>query len=366
MKCAVIIPTYNRSELLGRVLRALLFEQTAARGDYEVIVVDDGSTDATAQTVQAVGAPDWRLRYLRQENKGPAAARNLGLRHTKERIVLFTGDDCVPESHFVSEHLLAHQRDGDVGVVGHIAWDPKLPLTPLMAFLDEGTQFGFGLIKDPEDAGPWVFYTANCSAPRHWIDEVGGFDESFKHAVYEDIELAYRMSQRGLRIVYRPSALTYHHHAPDLASHLARQRLCGRAAARFWQKHPELEHPLRIDEASEAGAATHFIRVASMCAHAVGVREVLRAERPPGEPDLETLWREADVAKPGEAWLTELLRLDDGRLEELARIRTELRLLRREFERVTSRRLYRWSEWLARTAWRAIRAVSPGRRTGPG
>ncbi len=243
----VIIPTYNRCGLLKRALEGLL-RQTARAESYEIVVVDDGSTDDTAAVVEGVRAPAGRLRYLRQENKGPAAARNLGAREARGKIVLFTGDDCLPDDGLIEEHLRAHGESGDVGVVGHVTWHPELEITPFMAFLEEGAQFGFREIEDAENVGPWHFYTANCSVQRHWIQAAGGFDEDFKHAAFEDVELAYRMQREGLRIVYRPSARTYHHHETTLERHLVRQRLCGRAAAQFYRKHPERGGALGADD----------------------------------------------------------------------------------------------------------------------
>ncbi len=246
MKLTVVMPTYNRSDLLGRALKALL-DQTVPADDYEIVVVDDGSTDHTPEVAaESVEAGGGRIRYFRQDNRGPAAARNLGTREAKGEIILFTGDDCIATRTLVAEHLRVHEEEGDLGVLGHIAWHPELEITPFMAFLEEGVQFGFKHIRNPDDIGPWCFYTANCSVRKHRIEEAGWFDEDFKYAAYEDIELAYRMEKRGLRIVYRPQALTYHHHQTTLKQYLGRQRLAGRSAVLFAQKHPEMKEGLGI------------------------------------------------------------------------------------------------------------------------
>ncbi len=354
MRLTVIIPTYNRSALLGRALRLLLDEQTAAPSDYELVVVDDGSTDGTPEVVKAVGAPESRLRYFRQENQGPAAARNLGVREAKGKIVLFTGDDCLPDRRLIEEHLRAHDRSGDVGVVGHVAWHPDLELTPLMLFLDQGAQFGFGYINDPDHVSAWSFYTANCSVQRHWIEEVGGFDEDFENAAYEDIELAYRMQQRGLRIIYHRPALTYHHHAPTLEGHLVRQRLCGRSSVIFWRKHPELKEELDIVEAQRPRYALQFFEAVGAYAKALGVREVLRQQILLREQGQEA---EGGPAPDPQAWVREALGTADPDREELIRLRAELRDMEQEWQRVTSRRLYRWSEAGARAGWSFLRRL---------
>jgi glycosyltransferase involved in cell wall biosynthesis len=362
LKLTVIVPTYNRSDLLGQTLRKLLGEQTAPASEYEIVVVDDGSTDNTPEIVAAVGtsASD-RLRYYRQENKGPAAARNLGVREAKGKIILFTGDDCIPDRRLIEEHLKAHERSGDVAIIGHIAWHPDLEITPLMLFLDEGAQFGFTQITDPENLTFFTFYTANCSLHRHWLDDVGGFDEEFRQAAYEDIELAYRMTQRGLRIVYRSSALTYHLHAPALEAHVTRMRSCGRAAVLVWQKHPELKEKLGIIDAARATTVIGFYEAVTTYGFALGVRDAMKGEKPPLDSELGALWRNPELAEAGRAWAREAFGDADPEKAELIRLQREVHRMRESWKQVESRRLYRWSEWLAKTGWRVLRGFGLGR-----
>jgi len=362
-RLTVVVPTHNRSQILGRALRGLL-DQTSPPGLYEIVVVDDGSTDNTPQILaQAQASASGRLRYLRQESKGPAAARNLGVRAARGAIILFTGDDCLPDRRLVEEHLSAHQQAGDVGVVGYVTWHPELPLTPFMAFLERGAQFGFHQIQNPQDVAVWHFYTANCSVPRYWIEQVGGLDEDFKCAAFEDVELAYRMKKRGLRIIYHPAARTYHHHHTTLEHHLLRQRLCGRAAALFWRKHPELKVQLGIAHSARATTALKLFEAASEYAYALGVRDGLRREEPPAEQGLDALWRDPELAEAGRAWVREVFGPVDPDTEELIQLRAELHRMKQEWERVSSRRLYRWSEAAATTAWWALRKLGLGRRT---
>lgn len=363
LRLTVVMPTYNRCELLGRALRGLL-EQTASPESYEIVVADDGSTDGTPAVLEGVGAPEARLRYVRQENKGPAAARNLGVREAKGEIILFTGDDCLPDKGLIAEHMRAYEAEGDVGVVGHVTWHPELEITPFMAYLEEGAQFGFGKIEDPENVTPWHFYTANCSVKRHWIEEAGGFDEEFKHAAFEDVELAHRMQQRGLRIVYRPAARTYHHHETTLERHLVRQRLCGRAAALFYRKHPDFRVELGIAHSARMTTALKFFEAASEYAYALGVRDGLRGEEPAPEAELEALWQDREQVEARRGWVREVFGAMDPDKEELIKLRAELRRVRGEWERVTSRRLYRWSEGLARAGWGLLRKVGIGRGAG--
>jgi len=360
LRLTVVVPTHNRSGLLSRALCGLL-NQTAAPETYEIVVVDDGSTDDTGQMVAALGAPEARLRYLRQESKGPAAARNLGVREARGRIVLFTGDDCLPDRRLIEEHSRAHEQEGDVGVVGYVTWHPELEQTPFMAFLERGAQFGFHQIQDPENVAAWYFYTANCSVQRHWIEKAGGFDEDFKHAAFEDVELAYRMQKLGLRIIYRAAARTYHHHETSLEQHLLRQRLCGRAAVVCWRKHPELKVDLGIAHSARATTALKLFEAASEYAYALGVRDMLKGGERRTEERLDALWRDPELAEAGRAWVREVFGKLDPDKEELVQLRAELHRMKLEWERVTSRRLYRWSETAARAAWWIARKLGFGR-----
>jgi GT2 family glycosyltransferase len=348
--------------MLRRALRGLL-DQTAPPELYEIVVVDDGSTDGTEAVVEAVGAPRERLRYFRQDSRGPAAARNYGVREAEADIILFTGDDCLPDRRLIEEHLRAHRESGDVGTLGHVTWHPEVNITPFMAFLEQGPQFGYGQIEDPENVPIWYFYTANCSTGRRWLDEVGGFDEDFRHAAFEDTELAYRMQQRGLRIVYRPTARTYHHHATTFEQHLARQRVCGRAAALFSRKHPELKVELGIAHSARATTALKFWEAATEYAFALGVRDELRGEQPP-ETDLDDLWRDPGQVEAARGWVREVFGVVDPDKQELIKLRAELARMKEEWERVTARRLYRWSGSAAHAAWALLRKLGLGSRSG--
>ncbi len=363
MRLTVIVPTYNRSELLARALRGLS-NQTLPASEYELVVVDDGSTDDTPAVIESIGAPAARLRYFRQDNKGPAAARNLGVLNARGHIVLFTGDDCLPDERLLEEHLKAHDEAGDVGVLGLVTWHPEIEITPFMAFLETGPQFGFSKISDPNDVPIWHFYTSNCSVPRHWIEQVGGFDEEFKYAAFEDMELAYRMKQRGLRIVYRPSAKTYHHHPTTFEQHIARQRITGKSAALFYRKHPELAVDIGIAHSARMTTTLKYWEAATEYAFALGVREGLTGEEQPDWSQLEALYADPKCLAAGRAWVREVFGTMDPDKQELIELRAELHRMKQDWERVSSRRLYRWCEGLARAGWSLLRRIGLARSPG--
>jgi GT2 family glycosyltransferase len=368
VKLTVVIPTYNRSDLLGGCLRALL-DQTLPANRYEILVVDDGSTDSTPQVVKEIGAPESRLRYLRQENKGPAAARNYGVREARSGLIFFTGDDCIADRNLLAQHVEAHDLQRDVAVVGHISWDPEVEITPFMSFLEEGVQFDFGSITDAEDAPFWCFYSSNLSIARRWLDEVGGFDEDFRYAVWEDTELGYRLHQRGLRLVYRSGAHVYHHHATTLERYLVRQRNAGRQVVTFWRKHPELLEHLGIAHAARPGTARDLYQALLTYSYSVGVREALREDGGREPDESAPLWQDGQLEQSGRDWIYEVFGGNDPVRTELEQARRHERdladsfdKLRKEWDWVTSRRLYRASESLGKWAWRVLTFLRYGRR----
>lgn len=235
---SVVIPTHNRWPQLRRVLDGYT-RQTMPPGSFEVIVCDDASTDDTPAHAEALSASlPFRLRVLRQEKKGPSAARNLGAATARADVLVFADDDCVPDEALLAIHH-GSTRAG-VATIGHIEWHPELTITPFMEYVCPGYMFNFGQITDREHATYQCFYTANVSIHRDDFIAVGRFDEGFPAAAYEDIELGYRLETSGVRLRYEPGALIYHLHEMTLAAQLPRQRLNGHAAAYAISKHPRM------------------------------------------------------------------------------------------------------------------------------
>ncbi|RLC47762.1 MAG: hypothetical protein DRH70_02620, partial [Candidatus Coatesbacteria bacterium] len=216
MNVSVIIPTHNRSQVLLRCLTALIEQRHDVPGSLEIVVVDDGSTDGTAEAVNrfSEGCPV-ELRLVRLDSqRGPAAARNRGITAARSPTVIFIGDDIIPQPGFLRQHCSVHRRfrGGNIAVLGHTTWHPELEITPFMRWLEaSGTQFDYGYVTR---YGPtWQhFYTSNISLKRRFMLENGVFDEEFKHAAMEDTELGFRLFSRGLKIIYCRDALAYHLH----------------------------------------------------------------------------------------------------------------------------------------------------------
>lgn len=210
----VVIPTYNRAPVLKKALEGYLAQQTLD-AIHELLVVDDGSTDETKSVVDEISrrAP-FSVRYFRQENKGPAAARNLGIREAQADVILFTDSDIVPAQDLVQQHLAWHRQNPErsTAVLGYVTWPPEPPPTPFMRWYGEyGPLFGYRELRGQLEVDCRYFYTCNLSLKVQFLKICGQFDEDFKQAAFEDIELGYRLSKLGLKLLYNCGAIAYHH-----------------------------------------------------------------------------------------------------------------------------------------------------------
>ncbi|MGH2760584.1 MAG: glycosyltransferase [Actinomycetota bacterium] len=199
---AVIIPTRDRWPIVRRTLDAL---KGQSAGGFEVIVVVDGLD----QQVPDLGD----ARVIETEHGGPGGARNLGARSTNRPLVLFLGDDMIPDPDLVALHLDAHKRnlEPEVAVLGHVALHGETKRNRLNRWMDwSGSQFDYRGITGSE-AGFGRFYSCNVSVKREFFLEAEGFDPDFVY-YYEDLDCGWRLGQRGMRLIYEPRAVARHLH----------------------------------------------------------------------------------------------------------------------------------------------------------
>lgn len=251
MVLSVIIPTFNRADILKECLNALAHQDLPVE-DYEVIVVDDGSHDETRSVLEKFKEKHGNFFFFHQKNQGQGIARNLGVQHAKGNIIVLIGDDIIVNENFLSEHLRYHLRHAaeNEAVLGLTKWHPKLHVTPFMNWLTNGStifgrfgghQFAYEKLEGQEEADYNFFYTSNISLKRSLLDKYP-FDPSFSGYGWEDIELGYRLHQReGLRLYYNPEAVGYHDHMMTEASLEDRMRNIGRSAWVFHRRYPELK-----------------------------------------------------------------------------------------------------------------------------
>ncbi len=246
---SVVIPTYNRRAILRKTLFGFA-SQTIPPESFELIVVDDGSSDDTVEMVRR-WSTGCRIELLARAHGGANAARNAGIRAARADVVLITGDDMVPGPAFLETHLKFHQRhpDGHDAALGFVDWSPELTVTPFMRYVvapEGGQQYEFFRLGDGL-AGHHFFYTSNVSLKRTLLAaQPTLFDTDFTYPAYDDTELGYRLMRDGMRLHYVPQAVTYHHHEMTIAGFAQRQHMAGRMAVVFARKCPELAGDLGI------------------------------------------------------------------------------------------------------------------------
>jgi glycosyltransferase involved in cell wall biosynthesis len=195
---SVIIPTYNRKDLLREAMHSL-FRQSYPKENYEIMIVDNSSSDGTEQMVEELqySAP-CRIRYFRKENEGPAPARNLGIQNAEGRIIAFTDSDCSAPPDWIEKGAQAFNADDVAFVSGKILPKPGIPITFF-------SPFHYVLEEHP------IYPTNNIFYRRDILVSSGGFDNRFSYpSGGEDAELAWRIKRKGWRNVFSQDLIIFH------------------------------------------------------------------------------------------------------------------------------------------------------------
>ena len=267
MKASVILPCYNKARLLPLCLAALK-NQSFNPKDFEVIIVDDGSTDATADVVRRRLWESARL--LPKPNGGRSAARNYGASSARGSVIIFSDPDMVVCPGFVASHVALHPPGSRTVAIGakkemlaHLPW--WLPARPCVSLLRQlrtyhpyryrkvlslissigwtrqviserqlrerfaaVEEFALPATPDPpanfsDLAIPWVFlFSGNFSLLAETFQQSGAFDEHFSGWGLEDLELGFRLHTQGAHFHFEPDALSYHQtHAFSISEHEA-------------------------------------------------------------------------------------------------------------------------------------------------
>lgn len=229
MFVSVIIPSYNKEKRLRLVLQTLI-NQDYGMNNFEVIVINDGSTDNTADTVMSFQKNNYiNITHIYQENKGRAAARNAGIKKAKGDIILFLDDDRLVRKNFISEHVSSfkNRQDQNLVVLGKRMC---LYFSRFDETFDEIQQL---LLNNPEEIFKrareehyywkkvksviemplisWMlFTTGNVSMGARLFEKVGLFNEGFQGWGYEDTELGYRLWNEGVPFISNEDAINFH------------------------------------------------------------------------------------------------------------------------------------------------------------
>ncbi|MCF8011060.1 MAG: glycosyltransferase family 2 protein [Clostridiales bacterium] len=207
---SVIICTFNRMDLLKLNLQSLA-NQTIDKTDFEVILIDDGSTDDTKNIVKSF-TELIPIRYYFQQNSGPGSARNHGIFAARGRFLFFFDDDDIAAPTLLEEHLKTHKQypDKNFAVLNYTTWHPDINVSPLMYYI---TMVGCHLFSYPSIIHDMIldytyFWTGRLSCKRSFLLYNGVFRSDLE--AYEDIELGYRLFKKGeLKIAYNEKAVSY-------------------------------------------------------------------------------------------------------------------------------------------------------------
>lgn len=204
---SIIIPTYNNRDYLKENIKSL-YNQTYPKDKYEIIVVDDGSIDGTGQWVELQrNKYHCNLSYFFQKNKGPASARNLGIRNSLGEIVAFIDSDCIASCTWIEEIIKGYDDNRVAGVGGRIKALPTASkISQYCVYIKMNEQ---PLINK---TGIVYLITGNASFKKNCLNNVGGFDERYNFAGGEDPDLCYRLKRQGYIFRYNRDAVVYNHH----------------------------------------------------------------------------------------------------------------------------------------------------------
>jgi len=239
IEISVIIPTFNRKELLKRCLESILGQEFDT-DKYEIIVIDDGSADGTRELLKKLSLSNKKMVYSRQDRGGPASARNRGIAKARGDIIGFIDDDAVADRRWLVEAFKFFDEDKGKkigGVEGRV-----VTCRPEMAPLS-------GRTDNPRGS---LYRTCNMFYRKGILLDVGGFDKDFLDAFREDSDLAFAVLKRGYDIVYAPKSAVSHYTVITELTHPIQQAKKYYYDALLYKKHPRLYRQL-IDQYQMSG-----------------------------------------------------------------------------------------------------------------
>ena len=243
MNVSIVIPTYNRKPILEKCLKALENQKIDKNiSNYEIIVVDDGSTDGTTFWIRNNKAILPHVVLYEQEHGGPALGRNLGVMKSKYEIIIFIDSDLVVLNNFIVSH------------VNKLLFSWKKNNKKSFTY---GSVINTSNFKNPEsenykltDISFAYFATGNVAISKELLLNIGLFDTSFSLYGWEDLELGERLKKIGTKLIKCPEAVGFHWHPPfnckQIESLIVQEKERARMALVFYKKHSNLRVRLMI------------------------------------------------------------------------------------------------------------------------
>ncbi|MFA6250172.1 MAG: glycosyltransferase [Candidatus Shapirobacteria bacterium] len=218
MEITILIPTYNRGEIIALAIDSILANKF--KGRFEIVVIDDGSDGQNIEWLRKIEKMDKRVKIFYRKHLGPAGARNFGIAKAKGEIIIFLNDDTIVKNDFLRRHWQFHQTRSGMGktVIGEMVEDPVMIKNTAMVWLTEASQmhFKYKAIDGKRNLVlmPWYyFWTCNVSVKREFLfNNKLKFDEAFTVPAWEDVDFGYRAKLAGMKLYLDKKLKTIHHH----------------------------------------------------------------------------------------------------------------------------------------------------------
>lgn len=244
---SVVIPTYNRKPILEKCLRAMENQTLRTDGEsnvegYEIVLVDDGSTDGTVEWIREHSAELPHVKLYEQNHEGAAIARNFGVQQATGDTIIFIDSDLVVLDGFLQHHADALTEAYKAGNERVFTYGRVVNTCNF----DEPTTEPFKVT----DISRAFFATGNVAIAKRWLLEAGLFDAKFTQYGWEDLELGVRLKNMGLSLIKCPEAVGYHYHpafsVEELPKLIDQEIQRARMGVVFYKKHPTLDVRLMI------------------------------------------------------------------------------------------------------------------------
>lgn len=208
---SIVVSAFNDKNSLKKLIPSLL-EQIYPSCRYEIIIVDDGSDDGIRKLIESYQNIQTRLQYFFQGHKGPAAARNLGVKYSRGNIVAFIDSDCMAAKGWIDELVNGFKEAAENKMAG-VGGDVRMIQEGENSLLSDYGHYIYGLeikSRNNDKGESYYFTTANIAFRKDVFDLIGGFDEKFNLPGGEDMDLCYRLRAEGYQLRFNSKAVVFH------------------------------------------------------------------------------------------------------------------------------------------------------------